>query len=244
MKFAIITPTYNRFDLLVRNIESVQKQDYPQYEHIIIDDSTGNKTQENIKHLLLDKKIRYFKNSSNRWVNYCRNFWIKMLSQDVDYILFLDDDDYLNSWALIKAHDIIQKHDYSWYVSNKKWISNIKKYNTTYNYFNDYFLWSQIQWDTSHIIKTEILSWIRFSPYIKQSEEWLFFIELWYNHTFYTYNFDTIISNYLPWWLSDNDKKHKYKIIFRHIIAVLEFLFTRKLSIKFKIYFLKNILIK
>jgi len=244
MKFAIITPTYNRFDLLVRNIESVQKQDYPQYEHIIIDDSTQDKTQKNIKRLLSDKKIRYYKNDSNKWVNYSRNFWIKMLSPDVDYVIFLDDDDYFNTWALTKAYEIIKKHNHSWYVSNKKWISKIQKYDTTYNYFDDYFLWTKIQWDTSHIIKKDILKSIRFSPYIKQAEEWLFFIELWYNHTFYAYDFDTIISDYLSWWLSDNDKQSRYKIIFRHIIAVLEFLCMRKLSIKFKVYFLKNILIK
>lgn len=241
MKFWIITPTYNRFGLLKRNIRSLQSQDYINYEHIIIDDSDNNETLKKIKKFSYDNRIKYYKNTKNKWVNYSRNIWIKHLSTDVDYVIFLDDDDYFNTYALSKAYEVIHNNNYQWYVSNKKWISKIPEYNKIYNYFEDYFLGQKIQWDTSHFIKKSSLEKIKFSPYIKQAEEWLFFIELWQKIDFFTYNYDTIISTYLPWWLTDKSVKNSPKILLRHFLALFEFIFIRNINIFFKIRLLKKL---
>ena len=93
IKFGIITPTYNRPELLLKNIESVKAQKYTNWVHLIIDDSTNELTSD------LDiggEKTIYIKNSSNSGVCFSRNRGIDFfISTDVDYIVFLDDDDFL-----------------------------------------------------------------------------------------------------------------------------------------------------
>lgn len=43
---SIITITYNRGDLIHRCIESIQRQTYDNYEHIIIDGNSTDNTKE------------------------------------------------------------------------------------------------------------------------------------------------------------------------------------------------------
>lgn len=240
MKFWIITPTFNRYNILKRNIESVKNQEYHNYEHIIIDDSTDNKTSENIfkEFNINDWKIKYIKNNKNSGVNYSRNVGLNNLSSDVDYIIFLDDDDYFNKETFKKAIEVITTTNQKWLFSNKKNITNIKKYNTSYNYYSDYFWWNIIKWDATHVIKKSLVGNIRFSKYIKQWEEWLFFMELWNKVDFYTYNYDSTISEYLEWWLSDNAKKSKSIVNINQLFAVIEFLLIRKVNFKTKIDFI------
>src|SRR5882762_9777707 len=45
----IITPTYNRADLLMETIESVLSQDYPNIEYIVLDDGSTDGTEEKVK---------------------------------------------------------------------------------------------------------------------------------------------------------------------------------------------------
>lgn len=45
-KVTIVTPTYNRADLIAETIESILAQDYPNFEYIIIDDGSTDNTAE------------------------------------------------------------------------------------------------------------------------------------------------------------------------------------------------------
>lgn len=245
MKFWIITPTHNRYDILKRNIKSVQDQSYNNFIHIIIDDSTNNETFENIKKDCPYSNILYLKNSKNSWVNFSRNRWLDVLSNDIDYIIFLDDDDYFDKDTLKKAKEVIERTNKKWLVSNRKNITKISEYNQKYNYLFDYFLWDEIGWDTTHVIHKDAVKNIRFSKMIKQWEEWVFFVELWNKYNFYTYNFDSTISEYLEWWLTNNayNKKNWYIHIIYRIIAVFEFFFLRKVKFTNKLFFLKKAVI-
>ncbi len=44
MLVSIITPTYNRADLLPETIESILSQDYPQIEYLVLDDGSSDNT--------------------------------------------------------------------------------------------------------------------------------------------------------------------------------------------------------
>jgi glycosyltransferase involved in cell wall biosynthesis len=46
MLVSIITPTYNRADLLPETIESILSQDYPHIEYLVLDDGSSDNTQE------------------------------------------------------------------------------------------------------------------------------------------------------------------------------------------------------
>ena len=46
LKFSIITPSYNSGDTLERAIQSVISQEYEDFEHIIVDGGSSDKTGE------------------------------------------------------------------------------------------------------------------------------------------------------------------------------------------------------
>lgn len=57
---SIITPTYNRADLLPETIESILSQTYKNIEYIIVDDGSTDNTSEIVKPYLNDKRVKYF----------------------------------------------------------------------------------------------------------------------------------------------------------------------------------------
>lgn len=199
MKFSIITPTYKRPKELVRAVQSVLDQNYPDFEMVIVNDSpdfdySEFENGEGIK----DNRIRYFKNEKNMGVNFTRNFALDKVSEDSDYIIFLDDDDWLNENCLSEAVKIIKENpNYSWYVSNRadfKTNESITKNNTNkkeINYLKDYLIFKKFKGDATHIISTKYKD-IRFSKKVKQAEEWVYFSQI--PEKFYYYNFNSTIS--------------------------------------------------
>lgn len=84
----IITDTKNRANLISRCIESIQRQTYQNYEHIIADGGTDN--TEEVVLSYQDSKIKYIKVPEGGPVAQTREAF--SLSKG-DYITFLDDDD-------------------------------------------------------------------------------------------------------------------------------------------------------
>jgi glycosyltransferase involved in cell wall biosynthesis len=88
--FSIITPTYLRPPLLKRTIDSVRKQTFRDYEHIIVDDANDPETKKIVENLG-DEKIRFHQHTYAKGAAGGYNTGIKMSKGK--YILFLDDDD-------------------------------------------------------------------------------------------------------------------------------------------------------
>lgn len=232
LKYIIITPTFNRWHLLKRNIKSVQSQNYNNIIHIIIDDSTNSNTFNKIQPLLKNNKsILYIRNNKNLWVNYSRNQWLIKAPKETNYIIFLDDDDYLNEHAIIDINNTIYKTTYNWYISNKKNITQVWEYNKFYDYIFDYFSWNRISWDATHIIKASIAKSYNFSKIIKQWQEWLYWWEIWNYHKFYTLNLDTTVSEYQDNGLSKNNQ---VKIYLNYVIWIIEFVIYRTVKWKYQ----------
>lgn len=89
--FSIIIPTYNRAHRLPKAIASILDQTFEDYELIIIDDASTDKTEELIK-TYNDPRIHYIKNETNQERCNSRNTGIKAAKGE--YICFLDSDDY------------------------------------------------------------------------------------------------------------------------------------------------------
>ena len=49
MKISIITATYNSEEFIISNLNSVNSQTYENYEHIIVDNKSKDKTLEIVK---------------------------------------------------------------------------------------------------------------------------------------------------------------------------------------------------
>ena len=98
---SIITPIYNAEKFLVETIESVKSQTYQNWEMILVDDCSKDSSEEIIKKYALDdKRIKYFKMSTNSGAAKTRN---KALEEAKGkYIAFLDADDLWSKEKLTK----------------------------------------------------------------------------------------------------------------------------------------------
>lgn len=86
---SVILPTYNRAALLSRAIRSVLDQTYPNWELIIWDDGSSDRTQDVVASHA-DARIRYYR-SENHGVAWARNQAIN--TSHGQYVAFLDSDD-------------------------------------------------------------------------------------------------------------------------------------------------------
>ena len=88
-KISIITVTRNSEKFLEKNILSVYKQSYKNYEHIIIDGLSTDKTLRIIKKH--EKKIKYWVSEKDKGIYDAMNKGIKKASGDIIGILNSDD---------------------------------------------------------------------------------------------------------------------------------------------------------
>lgn len=86
---SVIIPTYNRPDSLKRAITSVFKQEYRNFEILVIDDTPGNES-EKIVNAFPQHRIRYCK-GQGEGISSARNLGIRLSTGE--YVAFLDDDD-------------------------------------------------------------------------------------------------------------------------------------------------------
>lgn len=100
IKVSIIVPVYNKEQYIIKTIESVLSQTYKNFELILINDGSTDKSGEVIqKYQRQDSRISYIENT-NKGVSYTRNLGIEISKGK--YISFLDADDELDSKFLEK----------------------------------------------------------------------------------------------------------------------------------------------
>ena len=90
MKVSIIMPTHNDEKFVKDTITSVLNQTFDDYELIIIDDKSTDKTVDLIKSFA-DKRIKLIVNETNRGAAFSRNVGLRTASGE--YVAFLDGDD-------------------------------------------------------------------------------------------------------------------------------------------------------
>lgn len=89
-KVSVIIPTYNRADFLNKCVNSVLEQTLEDYELIISDDASTDRTKQYVESIS-DPRVVYICNKTNRGVAATRNSALKISRGE--YIAFLDDDD-------------------------------------------------------------------------------------------------------------------------------------------------------
>ena len=136
MFFSIIIPTYNREKLIGRAIKSVLNQSFEDFEIIVVDDGSKDRT-EDVVNSFKDERIKYiYQENAERSV--ARNKGIKNASGQ--WICFLDSDDYFDSDRLrniylfsikVNTDCILTGHKKYWEKNNK-----ITKYDAA-EFYND-----------------------------------------------------------------------------------------------------------
>ena len=99
-KVSIIIPVYNAEKTIEKCVSSILKQTYKNYEVLLIDDGSSDNSLDVIQKYKKHENIKVL-TQENHGVAYTRNRGIKEATGD--YIMFIDNDDFIDS-------DYIEKH--------------------------------------------------------------------------------------------------------------------------------------
>ena len=232
-KISFVIPVYNTVNYLDICFNSILKQNYDNWELIIIDDGSfdgsGEKCDQYAKN---DSRIRVI-HTDNNGVAAARNEGIKHISGD--YVLFMDSDDYIEDEAFEYVIPILNKKDYdivffdfkkvteeghnlgqSTNMVGESILSKDEAFKNLLNYGGT--LWNKL-------IKYEIIKKnnIKFEQSLKASEDWLFLVEAM-GHSSTFYYIDKKIYNYVIRnnSLSRNDNIEKLLAYNENVIKGLE----------------------
>ena len=106
-KVSVLTTIYNREAYLAECIESVQKQKFQDYEHILVDDGSTDQSVAIAKqYAAQDPKIKVYVNPINLGDYPNRNKAASLASGD--YLKYVDADDMLGRWTLDNMVDAME----------------------------------------------------------------------------------------------------------------------------------------
>lgn len=106
---SIITPVYNGEKHIKRLIDSILQQSYTDWELIIVNDGSTDKTESIItEYSQIDNRIKCF-TTTNKGVSAARQFGLEQ-SQG-DYIIHADSDDYVDCNMLFEFHTYLSENN-------------------------------------------------------------------------------------------------------------------------------------
>ena len=262
MLISVIIPLYNKENYIYETIKSILNQSYENFEIIIIDDGSTDKSSFIVSEIQ-DSRIHLFL-QKNHGVAYTRNKGIKIAKGD--YILFLDADDFLFNDALKKMILAAKKYSNCNIISgnyltikNKVNIENclLKKNKVLDNPFKE--IWFN-RWNLrlgSFIVKKDTIKKINFDANILIGEDAFFTdqilinsqvayikdIVLSYNRDFSFLSLKKVpVENVYEWYLNFNVDLDKYlkriyhdKLARKLVMSIIRFepILSFKLIIKY-----------
>ena len=115
-KIDIILPNFNSSDYIKETIKSVIKQTYTNWNLIIVDDCSDEKTVNILKKYQKNKKFKIYFLKKNQGAGYCRNYAIKKSKSP--FIAFLDSDDIWKKNKLEAQIKFMNENNYSFTYTN------------------------------------------------------------------------------------------------------------------------------
>lgn len=233
IKLSIIVPVYNGEKYLERCIASLEKNNKTEeYEIIIIDDGSSDKTLEIIKKLEKKfKNVHYKSIKKNKGVSNARNQGIKFSS--AEYICFCDSDDQYDENTIDRIIKKIEENSRDLYVFDRVDIQDNKqiayyKCDVSNLSLNEYlyksFPSSKVTWSVvNKVYKKDIIisNNIFFNVNIKMCEDMLFNLE--YNN--YITNLDYVNdAKYLRFCNTGSAVYHPNPNFFEENIRVLDYI--------------------
>lgn len=91
---SIIVPIYNVEDYLRECLDSIQKQTYPNFECIMVNDGSTDNSKQIAEEYLVDSRFRLI-NQSNQGLSGARNTGISHIREESTFVAFVDSDDYV-----------------------------------------------------------------------------------------------------------------------------------------------------
>ncbi len=182
-KVSIIIPCFNQETFLASCLNSILNQTFTDWECLLIDDGSTDKTEETAKKWTAkDSRFFYFK-KQNEGVNQTRNFGLDIAKGE--WIQFLDADDVLDKNKLKKSLE--NDNGENIVITNFAMISgeeisepfcDLSKYEITFENL-------VARWDIDFnlpihcvIMKRELVGNTRFDTKLKAKEDWIFWLEI------------------------------------------------------------------
>ena len=107
MKFSIIVTVYNTEKYILKCLESIDNQTYDNYEVIIIDDGSNDKSAQIIKKFIQKKPKYHYFWQKNAGIAMTRNAGLKHITGD--YLIFIDSDDYIEKDLLFTLNQKLKE---------------------------------------------------------------------------------------------------------------------------------------
>lgn len=202
VNFSIIITTYKRPNNLERCINSILKQDYDNYEILIIDDNNSESSHREETEKLIHKinrldKIKYIKHEKNLGACAARNTGIK--NSKGKYICFLDDDDEWQKNKLSKINEIMD-YNYPIILSNYFIVDENKrkilyKINFKHNFKEELQKGNILLTTSILVILKEIIIEYMFDENLEAGQEWELLYRLSNNYNVHVIDEPLVIKN-------------------------------------------------
>jgi glycosyl transferase, family 2/glycosyl transferase family 8 len=105
---SIIVPIYNVEEYLRECLDSIQKQTYPNFECVMVNDGSTDNSKQIAEEYLVDSRFKLI-NQTNQGLSAARNTGIKHLNAASSFVSFVDSDDYIHSTFLEKMTTQIEE---------------------------------------------------------------------------------------------------------------------------------------
>ncbi len=188
MLISIIIPCYNQSSYLEETLDCILKQDYVNWECLLVNDGSTDKTESIVlPWLKMDSRFRYF-SIPNGGVSAARNFGIEHAKGD--FIQFLDADDLLSPNKLSRSVDAIFSENVDVVCCNYELFSDnlatnlgafstLEKYSFTFQNIARY-------WNSGFTIpihcfffRRVVIGGYRFPVGISAQEDWVMWLQIY-----------------------------------------------------------------
>ena len=115
-KVDIILPNYNSSEFIEKTIDSVIGQTHKNWNLIIVDDCSDEKTKKILNKYSQNKNIQIVFLDKNKGAAFCRNHALELSKSE--YVAFLDSDDVWFPDKLIKQINFMKKNNYNFTYTN------------------------------------------------------------------------------------------------------------------------------
>lgn len=179
---SVITPTYNRGNIVAETIKSILTQSYKDFELLVIDDGSADNTRQIIS-ALPDSRIKYIY-KQNGGVSSARNLGLKEATGE--FIAFLDSDDFWPQDFLATMLDALRKNPDCGLAycltSVKSANGEIKNYDSSQRCHSgditEQLFMNSVIWPSATIFRKSISENIFFDTQLKNAEDSDFFLRM------------------------------------------------------------------
>ena len=233
-KVSVIMPFYNCEKYLDKAISSILNQTFQDFEFIIINDASSDRSDEIIQKYLTDKKIVYIKNRERKGIVYNLNKGIEIAKADI--IARMDGDDISEPQRLEVQYQFLQRNPnialvgcFAKLINEKGEICGRKIKPITHEEIKkDILIYSPFVHPTI-MIRKDVFKKVGF--YREQYYVWAQDIDLWYRIIFSGYEVANIPQYLHQYRRSDSSVVFKYA----KQVALIDFRLRKETIEKFKL---------